>query len=299
LPFLLAPSLLALVASASVACTHTTAEHDTDANRGSVHAFVTVTRTDQGDAPRAEAVAGFAQVPAAVDSERVLALVGFHRDIPEPGRCVSTSREADAALSPIDRVELLDAGDVVVSAGAASTRLAPNAFPTVTDLISGVLYTSRDRSAEPLPADADYAVQVTGGVGLPAVSVESRAPLPLAEVELDGVALRSATSIATRAGVEVTWGPGKPGDAVYVELATAEGGARTLCAFRDDDGVGIVPPEVFAALRQQAPETQGRPTQGGHVTVHRVRSTPFNSEGIDRGELRFDFAVESAAIAWE
>jgi hypothetical protein len=100
-----------------------------------------------GQSARADVLAGFVRVPADVESRPLYELLGLRSTMPPVGQCrvKSSGPDVTPSLSGVGRVELLEAGDVWIGAQGAEATLAPHAFPTVTDQISGVLYASRDR----------------------------------------------------------------------------------------------------------------------------------------------------------
>jgi hypothetical protein len=184
--------------------------YTTDADTGSTHAFISVERSRAGEVERAGALAGFAQMPATVDSAAVLSLVGWALELPPLGQCAARSRERDPStpLSPIDHVEFLDAGEVKLETAGTGTTLAPHAFPTVTDLISGVVYTSRDRSSGALPAGTRYVVRTSGGHGVGPLLVSSEAPPSLGDVTAGGASLGSLDTVSAGRRLELIWKPG-------------------------------------------------------------------------------------------
>lgn len=279
-------SLSALVAVAvlgATACSANTEDYTSDAETGSTHAFITVDRSVAADgtgSPRAGAIAGFVRMPAEADAHAVLAMVGLGLQLPAPGQCTSEldrNTGSRSTLAATGRVVFLDAGDVAVDTGDGPMTLAPRAFPTVTDRISGVMYTTRDRSAEPLPPGVRYVIRTSGGDGVAPVSVEANAPAPLDGITIGGVPLADVRSVPASAPVDVTWNVGAGGDLVYIELAAGDGSSTTLCTFKDDVGAGTVPAGAFERTAQ------------GRLSVHRVRSREFTVAGVDQGELRFDF----------
>jgi hypothetical protein len=255
--------------------------YTTDAETGSTHAFISVERSQTGDSERAGALAGFAQMPATVDSAAVLSLVGWTLDLPSPGQCATRTRERDpnTPLSPIDHVEFLEAGEVTLQTAGTGTTLAPHAFPTVTDLISGVVYATRDRSPAALPAGTRYQVRVTGGIGVGSLSVTSEAPPSVANVTLGGTSLGSIEKISTGRSFELGWKAGSASDVVAVEAVGPGTTTSTWCVFRDEDGAGLVPAGTIGARGN------------GKLGLHRIRSQPFETLGVNHGELRFDFEV--------
>ncbi len=262
-------------------------EYTTDEDQGSTHALIEIQRSrtissDEaaGDqAVRAEALAGFMQVPAALDVGTARVLFGLELGLPEMGQCVTRAlvHEGDQPVATDEPLELLDVGDVSLVADGRSTTLAPRAFPTITDLVSGVVYTTRDLSAEPLPAGVQYAVRTAGGA-VSAVDLVGNAPPELAGVTVGGVPLAEVTNLSPTAPIDLTWTVGEAGDVVYVELS-ADGTDPSICAFQDDYGVGSIPAGAFAG------------SGPGRVSVHRFRGREFASDDIESGELRFDFEL--------
>jgi hypothetical protein len=280
-----AGALLGVVVLA-LGCSVGSEEYTADAETGSTHALVAIERSvavDAPDAPRANALAGFVRVPAMVDPGSVMNLVGLGLELPAPGHCTALSRSnSSTPLSQLGHVEFLDAGDVALSAARSATSLAPRAFPTVTDLVSGVVYTTRDRSADALPAGQSYTLKTSGGLNVPQLSVEADAPAVLEAVTVGGLPLSELSALASSRPLDITWGPGDARDLVYVELASSQDGASTLCVFRDDAGSGSIPADSFGHVGD------------GHFSIHRVRSREFSLPGINRGELRFDFELVAA-----
>jgi hypothetical protein len=282
--FVAASGLLAL------ACSGSTSPYTSDADRGTTHAIVTVERREAlgvAGVFQAKAFASFVRTPPEVDAAAVTRATGLDLDLPEAGECsISGSTRDSLALSPLRRVELLAAGDVALETPSGRVELAPHAFPAVTDVVSGVVYTTRDRAAA-LPAGEPYALSAGGGPFLSPLAVSAEAPPSLEAVLLDGVPL-SATSTFLPRESQLSWKAGSARDLVYVRL-TGAGAAQgaTTCAFRDDAGRGLIPASVLP---------HSGPIQ---LSLHRLRSVALGStpgDGIDVGELRFDFEL-SAVVA--
>jgi hypothetical protein len=273
---------LCAVAWTALGCTNEV-PHTSDEATGSTHAIITVERSSAANreaSDRAAAVATFVRVPVTVDSAVALDVIGLELALPEMSQCAArdSQRDPSVPLSPIDQVELLDAGDVSIVAAELDTTLAPRAFPTVTDLVSGVVYTTRDLAAEPLPAGVAYEVQAAGSAALEPLEVTGKAPPELSSVTLGGRPLSEVRTVQPTQPIDLTWAVGAPGDVVYVEL-TAQDAPATVCAFRDDDGAASVPAGAFA----------GR--GAGRISLHRVRSHVFETPALASGELRFDFEL--------
>jgi len=277
---------LAFVALSSLgaACTVTPVDDASDADTGSTtHALITVERSSSEnslEAPRAAAFAGFVRTPPEVDASAMLRLAGFGLDLPVAGQCSEPSRErnGNVRLSPLARVEFLDAGDVILRTNSSSALLATRALPAVTDLISGVVYTTRDRAPEPLPAAMMYTLSTTGGGALPGFNVNAGAPPLFSGIAVGSTPLAELSAVSARAPINLSWSRGQSRDLVYVELGTKDGSLTTRCTFRDDAGIGSVPAGAFSGVGP------------GELSLHRVHSEPFVSPGsVDAGEVRFDF----------
>ncbi|HEX6767534.1 MAG TPA: hypothetical protein VF103_18675, partial [Polyangiaceae bacterium] len=145
--------------------------------------------------------------------------------------------------------------------------------------ISGVVYTTRDRAAEPLPAASRYTVATSGSSAIDPISVELSAPAALEGVALVDGPMGEIATLAAGRPVELRWKAGAAGDIVYVTLETDT--LSTLCAYRDESGRGTLPASAL---------TSG----SAALSVHRLRATPFSSVGVGSGELRFDFEVSRA-----
>jgi hypothetical protein len=249
---------------------------------GSTHAIVTITRRAAADAPedvRADALASFVRLPANADAGKVLRAAGLSTDVPALGECRRSTPGQTVNTPTVAKVELLDAGEVSVAAGGRVTTLALRAFPTVTDFVAGVVYTTRDRAAEPLPAGLTYTVAASGTPALGALSVEASAPAALEGVTVQGTPLAELESFGTDRDLTVTWTAGAGGDSILVVLDG--GSAVTECAFKDEAGRGTLPVQKLPA--------PGEAT----VAVHRLRQAHFTDADIAGGELRFDFELEA------
>jgi hypothetical protein len=276
------PSLGAF-ALATLGCAVDVASEPGTEEAGSTHAVVTITRRAPADAPdevRADALASFVRLPANADARSVLRAAGLSTDLPPVGECRRTTPGQAVATSQLTRVELLDAGEVSVTAGGRVTTLALRAFPTVTDSIAGVVYTTRDRAAEPLPSGLTYTLTASGTPALGALSAEASAPAALAGVEVAGTPLAELESFRPDRDLAVVWTAGTPGDSVVVVIDG--GGAVTECTFKDEAGSGTLPAQKLPSPGQAT------------LAVHRLRQAPFTDADIAGGELRFDFELEAS-----
>jgi hypothetical protein len=267
----------------------------------SLEAVLSIERLDEAghsDTPSASAMAQFVILPSDADAHDTLGAAGLRAQLPEHAGCVdlvaseaaATARRAPNGLrySLREPLELLEAGDVSIRAGDMLTRLALNSFPP-SGSASGVIYTTPDLSAEPLPPDENYAIRATGSSSIPPISIAGRAPLALTDLTVGGQplerpasggaaaepapdnigapsppqALQAATlSVTAGQPLDITWGVGAAGDRIYVEIADAE--HSLACAFPDEDGAGTVPGTLTAQLRSD-------PGSSVRLSVHRVR----------------------------
>ena len=279
----LAPALaFSAVGALGAACSVAPVDYGGEADAGgSTHALITVERSsvlNAAEAPRAAAFAGFVRTPPDVDANAMLRLAGFGLDLPAVGQCAEPNHEPASRmpLNPLGRVEFLDAGDVTLRTSTTNAPLATRALPAVTDLIAGVVYTTRDRAADPLPAATTYTLSASGGL-LRAFNVNANAPAQVSAVSVGGTPLAELSRVAVQGSLALNWTPGLSRDFVYVELTTQDGTATTRCTFRDDAGNGTVPASAFVG------------TGLGELSLHRVHSEPFASGSVDAGEVRFDF----------
>jgi hypothetical protein len=145
-----------------------------------------------------------------------------------------------------------------------------------------VVYATRNRDAQPLPADAEYSLQLAGSAEVPPLSVEADAPAALESVTVGGVPIEEVTRVLSGDPLDLTWGVGEPSDLVYVELLSHDESAGVMCAFDDSEGVGTVPTAQIPAL-----DTDVR------LSVHRLRVAELQDTAFDSGEVRFDFEVSA------
>jgi hypothetical protein len=273
-----------------VGCAVEPSSYASDADVGTTQALVSIERTLQAGSPdegRAEAFAGFLKAPPEADASAVLRLTGLSRYLPAEGSCTSVrDREASIPLAPLTNVELVDAGNLAVEAGGVTTTLAPRAFPTVTDLVSGVVYTSRDRTADQLPPERSYRVTASGGFVAP-FTAQAEAPSELSGVFVNHAPIEELGILSARSAIELAWQPGEARDVVYVDVSTDGGQPALLCAFRDDAGTATIPSGLL-------------PSSGtGKLGVHRLRIENFQREGLTQAELRFDFEIEASVAFGE
>lgn len=274
LPALLGLGPLALACASEV-------DSPSDATAGTTQALVAIERSTQVGVATSHRSAALAQVvhaPAEADGRAVLALVSGLGALPPLDDCVIV-RPAGASASGLGPAELVDVGTVTLESGGISSTLAPHAFPTVTDVVSGVVYTTRDRS--PLPEGLEYVLTASGTGFSPPWSASALAPVAPTEAALDGVPVADVATLAPAQPFELSWSPGHADDVIVLRLATADA-EPIACAYPGARGTGVVHGEDFA----------GRGV--GRLSIHRVRRVEFAAPGVERGELRFDFDVSVA-----
>lgn len=253
-----------------------------DANSSTTEALLTVESAAPADGSslaRAHASARFVRMQAGGDDTLATRLVGAALALPALDRCepVEGLQEPGMPLASLGPIDLIDAGEVTVEAGSNRSALVTRAFPDVVDLISGVVYTTRD-AADPLPAPAAYTFHVTGSAQLAPVDIDAIAPPPPQDVRIDGLALANDGATMPRGDLVVAWGPGAADDVVYVDLTSVDGATHTRCTFLDN-GAATVPADALPA--------SGTMT----VSIHRVHRQTLSATGLDGGEVRFDLAT--------
>lgn len=279
---------LGLTAVVHLACTSEVPNYTPDADTGSRHAVISVERIETADtdgAVSADAFAQFVRVPAQAEPAKVLATTGIVRTLPAVDTCASSEdfEEFSGPMTTLGPVEFLEVGNVSITANGATTVLAPHAFPTVSDFASGVVYATRDLSAEPLPAAVPYAIRTDGSAVVSALRVQGDAPSTLDQITVNGVPIFEVDELSVKKPLDLTWAVGESTDLVYAELTMMDGGPNLLCAFRDDAGAGTIPADTFAA------------TGSGSIAVHRARAQTFDQTSFDTADLYFDFQ-QSATV---
>jgi hypothetical protein len=281
----LGPGMAAILALAASACSGNVVS-SLDASATTTQALLSVERTvAASDAPvsvRAHASAYFLRLQAGADHTLAARLVGATDVLPAMGQCQPAPMLTDqgmplASLGPVD---LVDVGEVSLEASETRATLAARAFPDVVDLISGVVYTTRDLMADPLPGAGAYRFRISGSPAVPPMALEARAPGPVEHLYVGGYALRGEPLSLPREDLAITWQPPAGADLVYVELASTEDGPleRVRCTFPNEGraviGVGSLPK-----------------ANAQSIAVHLLHRQEVTAPGLDRGEIRFDLAT--------
>ncbi len=245
--------------------------------------------TDSSGATRGDALAGFVRAPAKVDVAEVLTISGLGLDVPARGECFSEAPTVSDFASLGD-AELLEVDSVRLETESGTHELAPFAFPTVADLLRGVVYLSRDQSGDSLPPGSSYTFLgdglETGPHTIEVISTRSSPP-PLSGVTIGGFSLGNSVSLAPGPVVDLRWEPGESAsDLIVVTLES--GDDFWACTFADNEGFGSVP-----LLTGDGVEL-GADGRSGILAIHRVRANKDDG-GVDLPAvtITFDFALET------
>ena len=239
-----------------------------------------------GTGTRMYASAYFIRLQAGADEKLAARLVGAGLTLPEAGHCdVSPSLQDEgiplASLGPVD---LVDVGEINVQAGEARATLAPRAFPDLVDLVSGVVYTTRESATASLPERGAYRVEVAGSLTFLPATLTATAPGPVSGFSVDGVKPENGSLSVAPGDVTLAWDPAAGeaslADVVYVELAPLNdpSARHTRCTFADT-GHGVLSGESLPTWADWS------------LRVHRVHREPLVAAAIDGGEIRFDEAT--------
>lgn len=243
-----------------------------------------VERVEGGVAPGVQVGARFLRM-VGVSDEALPDLVGTPA-MPPVDRCVERGTAGDAAPDPLRaEVRLLDVGTIRVQAEGAQLSMAPRRFPDLWNVVSGVLY----------GAEADlplgtwrFTAQGAQGLGIGAFDVSAQAPETLSLVRVGESQLPSlngtALTLARRGAIAVRWQRATADDRIAVIF---EGNGMMACGARDDGALTL-----DGATADRAREILGA---GGTLSVHRMRSRPFSTQGLDAATLVFDLSVRARA----
>lgn len=260
----------------------------------SLEAVLSIERMEDavhGEAPAASAMAQFVILPSDADVQDTLGAAGLRGQLPERSGCFD---QAEAALRANrtgftlrEPLELLEAGDVSIQVGEQLTRLALNSFPP-SGSASGVIYTTPDQSAAPLPPDEHYAIRATGAGNIPPLSIAGRAPGMITDITVGGVPLERAPQLAAGQPLDLTWAEGSAGDRVVVELTDGE--TTLVCAFADEDGSGSLPGNLTAQLRPD-------PSAGSvRLSLRRVREAAQAHSELGQPDVVVEDGRESLSL---
>jgi hypothetical protein len=286
-PRRLLPTGIAALSAATVAlgCSGTVVS-SSDASTSSTQAILSVDRNaaagDPSASARAHASAYFLRLQAGADPNLAARLVGATDVLPAIGQCEAVGVLNDQAmpLATLGPVDLVDVGQVALEASTIRATFAARAFPDVADLVAGVVYTTRDLTADPLPDQGTYKFKIAGSNAVPPMTLEALAPGPARELSVAGLPLRGETLVLGRGDLAVRWEPAASTDQVYIELASTEDGPldRVRCSFANDGQATI----SASALPRAAMQS---------ISIHLVRREGIAAPGLDGGWIRFDLAT--------
>lgn len=256
---------LALLPFLAACSANLVAQETADADTSAVAAMVVVEQsTGPGEASHTESVARFLRTHGGID-DTARAMVGADLDVPALGTCKAIAvGEGSAPARPL---ELLDVGALTLDGTGSHASLVARRVPDVVDLVSGVVYTTREAPA----FGGKVTLHAAGSQDLEGFTVTADAPSAIEQLRINGADASASLLVisASAPHAELSWVAGA--DTVYVDLAAGKSPASTRCAFKDDG---------FATLALPADVTT--------LTVHRVRQLPLHARGVDEGTLRFD-----------
>ena len=202
---LLHTGIAALSAAAGALGCSGTVVSASDASTSSTQVMLSVDRTAAAGDPtgsvRAHASAYFLRLQAGADPNLAARLVGATHVLPAVGQCEAVGVLSDQAMpqATLGPVDLVDVGEVALEASSIRATFAARAFPDVADLVAGVVYTTRDLAADPLPDHGTYRFRIAGSSSVPPMTLEALAPGPARDLLVAGLPLRGET-LAVRRG---------------------------------------------------------------------------------------------------
>jgi hypothetical protein len=256
-----------------------------DASTTTTQALLSVERSveagEGAGAPRTYASAHFLRLQAGADESIAARLVGADLSLPEVGQCEPMEALQNRAipLASLGPVDLVDVGEVSLEADEVRATLAARAFPDVVDLVSGVVYTTRDQFAAPLPEGGRYVFRVAGSGAIAPLTLAATAPGGLEQLRVDGLALDTVPLSLPRGDISISW-QATGDDLVYVDLSSNDDGSleRVRCTL-PEGGMATI---AASALPHSTSQT---------IWVHKVRREALTGPGLDGGEVRFDMAT--------
>ena len=272
-------ALAALCVAAATGCSANVAA-TADASTTSTRAYLSFERSAREGEPasaRAHASARFVRVQAGADEAMAARLVGADLPLPALETCapLASLGEDGMPLATLGPVDLIDAGEVALETAEGRDTLAVRAFPDVVDLVSGVVYTTRDGAALGWGAPGALRLRAAGSWQIPAIALDVEAPAAPASARVGERALDDAAAVPAGESVRLSWEPGSGTDSIYIDVTSPASGLR--CAVRDT-GETQLPAEAFP------------PSGDATVALHRVRRAS-HAQGSLPIEVRFDAAV--------
>lgn len=277
----------------SLGCAATAEPEESGDQSSATHAIVRIQQTtDLAGGSRGDALAGFVQVPSGTDLSQILQVAGLSLQVPKKGDCWKSPEPIPPAdLLATEHVELVEADSVELLTEGGSQHLAPYAFPTVADLLRGVVYLSRDRASQ-FPAGTSYAVvgrgiEATGDAPLD-MSGRYESPPFIDNLALNGKDAAPEMQVSPGEVLDLSWQrSGATSDLLVVSLESDA--TSWVCSFADSDEFGSVP------LLTEDGISLGGEGQKAHLSVHRIRTTrtEIPENGLADAFVTFDFALET------
>ena len=257
-----------------------------DADAAQTYALVSVELSspagELAEGVRTQASARFLRMPSSTDLDLASHLVGAGLELPPVDQCTQVAvfaEERGFPLASFGPIDLIDVGAVTIQAGSARASLSARAFPDVVDLVSGVVYTTRE-AVDSFPAPATYRIEIAGSSQLGPLRLEAPAPAPPQAVRIAAQPLGTEPVAVAREDLALSWIPGSGDGLVYVELTSYEASrlVRNVCTFADT-GRATIPAHALPDAASTS------------IALHRIERLPVEAKGIDGGEVRFDLAV--------
>jgi hypothetical protein len=281
------------LATFSIGCAATAETEEAGEQSSATHAIVRIQQTtDLSGGSRGDALAGFVQVPSGTDLTQILQVAGLSLQVPKKGDCwKSPEQVAPADLLATEHVELLEADSVELLTGGSTQQLAPYAFPTVADLLRGVVYLSRDRASQ-FPAGTSYVILGRGieAMGDAPVDMSGKYDSPpfIGNLKLNGEDAAPEMQVSPGEVLDLSWQ--RSGSAAALLVVSLENDATSwVCSFSDSEEFGSVP------LLTEDGISLGGEGQTAHLSVHRIRTTRSETpeNGLADAFVTFDFALET------
>jgi hypothetical protein len=201
--------LLALTAGCSVAVEDEgPIDADGSIQGGSIQGAVIVDQIATANGARTRVSARFVRVSGGIDQAAAEHVIGAPRfDASSPLGCSLVEGEEPMTATG-GSIELLDVGELILhyaqpaqpfvgaaaddaDEGSVSVPLAARAFPDVGELVSGIVYTSRDGD-EVIPFGGRFFIESSGSAQLDGFTLRAEAPRPLSGITLFSTPLNSA-----------------------------------------------------------------------------------------------------------
>ena len=274
------------------------------ATRGqvSVERMVSLSALADATVTRTHVSARFMQLSGGIDQTLAERVVAPPRELPEMGSCTGRTAPTTEPLPPSatqGSIELLDVGEVLLRAGPSTMPLAARAFPDVGEVVSGVVYTSRDGTSE-LPVGVPYLIETTGSSLIASFSLRVDAPMEPVDLRVGAERLDSEQLVLLRGeALDLEWSTASASasasandaeaDQIIVDVtipandSTQPSPAALRCVFRDTGAARVLP--EYLSWPELPDEVE--------LTVHRLRRVHVPLPDVEETIVEFDFAVSA------